>query len=108
MKELLEYIPKLRGKKIGIYGDLIADEYVYGTIHRFSREAPVFVVNYEASHTGPGGAANAVNNVHELGGQPYPFGVLGNDTPGRTLMSVLQEKGIDTGGIVIDDRHQTF
>jgi rfaE bifunctional protein kinase chain/domain len=107
MKELLQYLPQFRGKKIGIFGDLIADEYVYGTIHRFSREAPVFVVNYEASHTGPGGAANAVNNVHELGGLPYPFGVLGNDGPGRTLMSVLQEKGIATEGIVSDD-HATF
>ena len=108
MKELLKYLPQFRGKKIGIYGDLIADEYVYGTIHRFSREAPVFVVNYEASHTGPGGAANAVNNIHELGGHPYPFGVLGNDTPGRTLMSVLQEKGIATEGIVSDNHHSTF
>lgn len=108
MKELLRYLSEFRGKKIGIYGDLIADEYVYGTIHRFSREAPVFVVNYEASHIGPGGAANAVNNVHELGGQPYPFGVLGNDFPGRTLLNVLQEKGISTEGIVSDDRHSTF
>jgi rfaE bifunctional protein kinase chain/domain len=108
MKELLKYLPALRGKKIGIYGDLIADEYVYGTIHRFSREAPVFVVNYEAAQIGPGGAANAVNNIHELGGNPYPFGVLGNDAPGRTLLSVLKEKGIATDGIVCDDSHPTF
>jgi rfaE bifunctional protein kinase chain/domain len=108
MKELLAYLPALRGKKIGIYGDLIADEYVYGTIHRFSREAPVFVVNYEAAQIGPGGAANAVNNIHELGGHPFPFGVLGNDLPGRTLMNVLQEKGISTDGIVTDETHPTF
>jgi len=108
MKDLLEYLPRIRGKKIGIYGDLIADEYVYGTIHRFSREAPVFVVNYEDSHIGPGGAANAANNIHELGGHPYPIGLLGNDLPGRTLMSVLQEKGISTAGIVCKDHHSTF
>ena len=46
MKELLDYLPKLRGKRIGVFGDLIADEYFFGTIHRFSREAPVFIVNY--------------------------------------------------------------
>jgi rfaE bifunctional protein kinase chain/domain len=108
MKELLNYLPSLRGKKVGVYGDLIADEYVYGTIHRFSREAPVFVVNYEASQIGPGGAANAVNNIHELGGNPYPFGVLGNDTPGRTVLHVLKEKGISTEGIVCDEEHPTF
>lgn len=108
MKELLQYLPSLRGKKIGIYGDLIADEYVFGTIHRFSREAPVFVVNYEAAQIGPGGAANAVNNIHELGGHPYPFGVLGNDLPGRTLLNILKEKGISTDGIVCDDHIATF
>ena len=108
MKELLKYLPLIRGKKIGVYGDLIADEYVYGTIHRFSREAPVFVVNYEASDIGPGGAANAVNNIHELGGHPYPIGLLGNDHPGRTLMGVLQEKGISTDGIVCDEHQATF
>ena len=108
MKELLKYLPEMRDKKIGIYGDLIADEYVYGTIHRFSREAPVFVVNYEAAQIGPGGAANAVNNIHELGGHPRPFGFLGTDTPGRTLLSVLKEKGITTDGIVCDERHPTF
>ena len=108
MKELLEYLPKLRGKKIGVYGDLIADEYVFGTIHRFSREAPVFIVNYEDSQIGLGGAANAVNNIHTLGGVPYPFGVLGNDLPGRTLFSVMKEKGISTDGVVADYQHPTF
>jgi D-glycero-beta-D-manno-heptose-7-phosphate kinase len=108
MKELLKFLPQIRGKKIGVFGDLIADEYVYGTIHRFSREAPVFVVNYEASDIGPGGAANAVNNIHELGGHPYPIGVLGTDFPGKTLLGVLQEKGISTDGIVRDERQSTF
>jgi D-glycero-beta-D-manno-heptose-7-phosphate kinase len=108
MKELLEYLPKLRGKKIGVYGDLIADEYVFGTIHRFSREAPVFIVNYEDSQIALGGAANAVNNIHTLGAVPYPFGVLGNDLPGRTLFSVMKEKGIPTDGVVADYQHPTF
>ena len=85
MKELLAYLPKLRGKRIGVYGDLIADEYIFGTINRFSREAPVFIVNYEHSQIGPGGAANAVHNIHELGGVPYPFGILGK-------LSILNSK----------------
>src|SRR3990172_8414027 len=108
MKELLDYLPKLRRKKIGVYGDLIADEYVYGTIHRFSREAPVFVVSYEQAQFSLGGAANAINNIHELGGTPLPFGVLGNDVAGRTLLAVLREKGIGTEGIICDDQHPTF
>lgn len=108
MKELLEFLPKMRGKRIGVFGDLIADEYVYGTIHRFSREAPVFIVNYEESQIAPGGAANSVNNIHELGGVPVPFGILGADQPGRTLLSILKEKGIPTDGILVHEGHSTF
>jgi rfaE bifunctional protein kinase chain/domain len=108
MKGLLKFLSKLRGKRIGVYGDLIADEYVFGTIHRFSREAPVFIVNYEESRVGLGGAANAVNNIHELGGIPCPFGVLGSDDAGRMLLKILKEKGIPTEGIIIDDGQDTF
>lgn len=108
MKELLDWIPRLRDKRIGVYGDLIADEYVYGTVHRFSREAPVFVVNYETSRIGPGGAANAVNNIHDLGGIPVPFGIIGDDPPGKTLLELLKEKGIPVDGIIIDPQHPTF
>lgn len=108
MKELLKYLPQLRNKKIGVYGDLIADEYVYGTINRFSREAPVFIVNYEESQIGLGGAANTINNIQQLGGKPYPFGILGKDFPGRTLFSTMKEKGIDTDGIVVDEEITTF
>jgi len=108
MKDLLKYLPQLRGKKIGVYGDFIADEYVYGTINRFSREAPVFIVNYEESQIGLGGAANTVNNIHELGGKPFPFGILGKDFPGRTLYSIMKEKGIDTGGILVEEDFTTF
>ncbi len=107
MKELLALLPKLRGKKIGVYGDLIADEYVFGTINRFSREAPVFIVNYEQSQISPGGAANAVNNIHELGGIPFPFGILGNDVPGRTLLALLKEKGVPDEGILTEN-YPTF
>jgi len=108
MKELLRYLPNFREKKIGVFGDLIADEYVYGTIHRFSREAPVFIVNYEDAQISLGGAANAVNNIHELGGKPFPFGVLGADIPGRTLFNVLKERGINTDGILAEENLNTF
>lgn len=108
MKELLDYLPRLRGKRMGVFGDLIADEYVYGTIHRFSREAPVFIVNYEESQIGLGGAANAIHNIHDLGGIPVAFGVVGNDMPGRTLINILRDKSIDSSGVLVDDARATF
>lgn len=108
MKELLQYLPEFGGKRIGVFGDLIADEYVYGTIHRFSREAPVFIVNYEDARIALGGAANAVHNIHELGGIPVPFGVIGGDSAGRTLMKILSDKAIDTAGVIAEETRASF
>src|SRR5262245_203220 len=108
MKELLRYLLEFGGKRVGVFGDLIADEYVYGTIHRFSREAPVFIVNYEDAQIGLGGAANAVHNIHELGGIPVPFGVVGGDPAGRTLTKILKDKAIDIAGIISEEAKASF
>ena len=51
-----------------VFGDLIADEFVYGRIARVSREAPVLILEYDATEIVPGGAGNAANNVASLGG----------------------------------------
>jgi len=81
----LEIIQQFRDCPIAVYGDLVADEFVYGEISRVSREAPVLILNYRESFIVPGGAANAINNLHALGAQPVPLGILGNDDAGKAL-----------------------
>lgn len=81
----LEIIEQFRGCPIAVYGDLVADEFVYGEISRVSREAPVLILNYRESSIVPGGAANAINNLHALGARPVPLGILGNDEAGKAL-----------------------
>jgi D-glycero-beta-D-manno-heptose-7-phosphate kinase len=81
----LEIIQQFRGCPIAVYGDLVADEFVYGEISRVSREAPVLILNYRESFIVPGGAANAINNLHALGARPVPLGILGNDEAGKAL-----------------------
>ena len=51
-----------------MFGDLIADEFIYGEISRVSREAPVLILEYDSTEIVPGGAGNAANNVAALGG----------------------------------------
>jgi D-glycero-beta-D-manno-heptose-7-phosphate kinase len=81
----LEIIQQFRNCPIAVYGDLVADEFVYGEISRVSREAPVLILNYRDSFIVPGGAANAINNLHALGARPVPLGILGNDDAGKAL-----------------------
>ena len=53
-------------KRIVIVGDMVADQFLHGSIARVSREAPVFILRHEETDTLAGGAANAAVNVASL------------------------------------------
>ena len=86
-----------KGKRVVVFGDLIADEYVYGRIARVSREAPVLILEYNATEILPGGAGNAASNVASLGGQVRLVSLVGRDEPGRRLFRVLPRAVARTG-----------
>lgn len=86
---LRELIAAARAKRVVVFGDLIADEYVYGRIARVSREAPVLILEYDATEVLPGGAGNAASNVAALGGIARLVSIIGRDEPGRRLLEVL-------------------
>jgi rfaE bifunctional protein kinase chain/domain len=87
-------------KRVLIVGDLVADQFLEGSISRVSREAPVFILKHEDTETLPGAAANAAANVASLGGQAILLGVVGDDAHGSLLLSDLKERGVDTGGTI--------
>ena len=89
-------------KHIVIVGDLVADQFLHGTIARVSREAPVFILRHDATDTLAGGAANTAVNVASLGGKPLLIGVIGSDTNGQLLRETLAAAGVAIDGIVTD------
>jgi len=90
------------GRKIAVIGDLVADQYLSGTIARVSREAPVFILRHDATTTLPGAAANAAANVASLGGTPSIVGVVGDDANGALLLESLRSKGMSTEFVLAD------
>jgi rfaE bifunctional protein kinase chain/domain len=98
---LLRLVEALRGKRILVLADLVADEFVYGRIDRVSREAPVLILKHDGADVCLGGGANAVHNIRTLGGAPVPMGVLGRDPHGRKLRSLLRARGISTSSIAM-------
>ena len=97
----------MRGRLVVVYGDIVADRFVYGTPKRISREAPVLILRQYRDDTLLGGAGNAINNILSLGGLPIPVSVLGNDEGGSALVDALTLQGIDCGGILRTDRYAT-
>src|SRR5262249_25418270 len=55
----------------------------------------------------PGGGANAVNNLADLGVNVLPVGVVGDDEPGRLLLKYFRHKRIAVSGVLKDKGHIT-
>ena len=86
---LLAIVDDFTGIRVAVFGDLLADEFIYGQIARVSREAPVLILNYDSTEIVPGGAGNAAKNVAALGGAPSVTPVAGADETGARLLEVL-------------------
>ena len=94
-------------KKIVIVGDLVADQFLRGTINRVSREAPVFILRHDETETLPGGAANAAVNVAKLGGTVTLVGLVGTDANGKILRKELSKENVNCDFLVESDEFRT-
>jgi len=100
LTHLLDIVAAFARQTICVVGDFVLDEFVSGEISRVSREAPVLILRHRRSEAYPGGAANAVNNLADLGARVLPVGVVGADEGGRTLLEYFKRKRVDVSGIL--------
>jgi bifunctional ADP-heptose synthase (sugar kinase/adenylyltransferase) len=100
LTRLLDVVTSFPRQTVCVVGDFVLDEFVSGEISRISREAPVLILRHRRTEAYPGGAANAVNNLVDLGAKVLPVGVVGDDEGGKTLLDYFREKGIDISGIL--------
>ncbi len=104
LRKIIEAFPRIT---VAVLGDMVADEFVFGEISRVSREAPVLVLRHLDRTVVPGGGANAVNNLADLGVNVLPVGIVGNDDPGRLLLKSFRHKHIPVSGILKDKNYTT-
>ncbi len=99
LRKIVESFPKVT---VTVLGDLVADEFVFGEISRVSREAPVLILKHRERTIVPGGGANAVNNLADLGVNVLPVGLVGDDEAGRSLLTLFRHKHIPLSGVLKD------
>jgi rfaE bifunctional protein kinase chain/domain len=104
LKKIVESFPKIT---VTVVGDLVADEFVFGEISRVSREAPVLILKHRERTVMPGGGANAINNLADLGVNVLPVGVVGDDDAGRLLLKAFRHKHIPVSGVLKDKSYIT-
>ncbi|MGC2467921.1 MAG: PfkB family carbohydrate kinase, partial [Candidatus Acidiferrum sp.] len=104
---LKRLIPKLRGKRMGVLGDLMLDRYLWGTATRLSPEAAVPVVDFVSQSECLGGAGNVAVNLAALGARVEVFGAIGADEPGRALQKCLRAESIFDQGVISNAKRVT-
>ena len=104
LRKIVEAFPKIT---VTVLGDLVADEFVFGEISRVSREAPVLILKHRDRKVLPGGGANAIYNLADLGVNVLPVGVVGDDEPGKLLLRAFRHKRIPVSGVLKDKSYAT-
>ncbi len=93
MKNLIR---KISNKRILVLGDFMLDSYLHGKASRISPEAPVPVVTAEKKDLIPGGAANVISNLCDLGCWVTGAGFVGEDAEGDFLIDKLNSMNVNT------------
>lgn len=97
--DLTSIFEKFEGQRVLVIGDVMIDAYVEGSVTRVSPEAPVPIVNLQQRIQRLGGAANVALNLLAMGAQPILTSVVGEDEGGNQLLQLMQDAGMELGGI---------
>ena len=89
-----------RRSRILVVGDVMLDQFIWGSVSRISPEAPVPVVDFKSESFMPGGAANVARNLSALGAAPELFAIVGNDDSAVRIRKLLREQHVGCGGLI--------
>ncbi len=93
--------------RILVVGDVMLDQFIWGSVTRISPEAPVPVVDFVRESFMPGGAANVARNVSALDAQTELFGLIGRDDAGKRLKELLTAQKVDCRGLLTHNERPT-
>ena len=83
-------LKELQKGNVIVFGDIMLDKYLSGSIDRISPEAPVPVLNPSSEEIRLGGAANVALNLSSLGVKTTLLGVTGKDDDSEKIIDLLK------------------
>jgi D-beta-D-heptose 7-phosphate kinase / D-beta-D-heptose 1-phosphate adenosyltransferase len=96
-----------KSPRLLVIGDLMIDQYLWGSSERISPEAPVQVINIERESSVLGGAGNVVKNLKKLGAKVDVISVSGNCDISNELKSMLSAIKVDTKYLITQENRVT-
>ena len=103
----IQAISRFDQVRILVIGDIIVDQFIWGSVNRISPEAPVPVVNVNREEFLLGGSANVLKNIYSLGGRGALCGIIGSDPMGEQLVNLVQNLSSPLDGLVKGERPTT-
>lgn len=96
-----------RHTRVLVVGDVMLDQFIWGSVARISPEAPVPVVDFQRESFMPGGAANVARNLTAMGVGVELFGAIGHDAAAENLRELLRTQKIGCRGLITSATRQT-
>jgi len=93
--------------RVLVIGDVMLDQFIWGSVARISPEAPVPVVDFQSESFMPGGAANVARNLTALQVGTELFGTVGRDVAAEQLRGLLRSQHIGCRGLVASETRRT-
>ncbi|MCB9475555.1 MAG: D-glycero-beta-D-manno-heptose-7-phosphate kinase [Deltaproteobacteria bacterium] len=94
-EQLLKLVDAFPGHKVMVVGDVMMDEFIWGSVSRISPEAPVPVVQVDKEERRLGGAANVARNLIDMSAEVVLAGVIGDDPTADLLREAARQGGVD-------------
>jgi len=82
--------------RVLVVGDVMLDQYWFGSVDRVSPEAPVPVLAVKQTEKRAGGAANVAHNLRALGAQTQLLSIIGDDEAGHDIESLIKAFGAES------------
>ncbi len=105
--DLIDLVQNLGRPRVLVVGDLMLDRYVWGDAERISQEAPVILLHADRREERLGGASSVATMLAALGAEVALAGVVGADTDGRRVRTLLDELAVCGDAVITDDARPT-
>jgi D-beta-D-heptose 7-phosphate kinase/D-beta-D-heptose 1-phosphate adenosyltransferase len=107
MSELEYLLEQLHTSPVLCIGDVMLDEFLYGSVTRISPEAATPILTVERQEIQIGGAGNVARNIARLGAKCIFLSVVGADGAGKRIAEALKDQPLIRAELISDPSRRT-